>query len=405
MSLTQFMRRAQGLSKRGFPFMLLRSKRTAMGQIRATARAELFAGYPRLQRWLMVLVMTLAWPWGALVDTVREMSRPPLRQQCLPVRLRRGLQMLAMSLLHNVPPLEFSAYRLNEPSRRARAGDYLYWPELNVLRTLNHRNGAHYRDVQDKARFADLCRTHYLPCIPTLAVFSKGTQQVPLLPYVPDQPNLWAKDLAGSQGSGAERWQLHAGVYQGRDGRALAPAALAEHWRQRRDCIVQPCLANHPDLASLANGNLLALRIVTGRHRLGHVHVITQLLPLPWGNPLECHPPILCGIDPATGRIIRALTANGMAVEHHPDSGARLVGTCLPYWQQCLELVVRAHAQAFERFVFLGWDVAIGADGPLLIETNPGWGCLHHQMIDEAPLGATAFAALALDHLENPPCV
>ncbi|WAH57635.1 hypothetical protein LZ023_32515 [Pseudomonas silvicola] len=403
MALIRWAHRAQGLATRGFPFMIRRSTRTPMGRLRAMARAEWFARLPLGQRWFLWLGMTVAWPLGALLQTARQLRMDPLRQQPRLARLRHGARMLTMALLHNVPPLEFSAYRLWEPGRRALAGDFLYWPELGVLNALNRHRGAVQDDVQDKARFAELCTTHGLPCIPTLAVFTQGRQPVPAAPFVPDQARLWVKDLAGSQGSGAEHWQLHAGQYQDRQGRRLTPVGLAERW-QGQDCIVQPWVPNHPELAALSNGPLLAVRIITGLDRTGQVHIIATLLALPWGRPGERQPKILCAIDTATGRLTRALLAGTTPVAVHPDSNAPLVDTLIPHWPSCLELVQRAHAGAFDRFVFLGWDVAVTDDGPLLIEANTGWGALHHQRLDGRPLGDTPFATIALEQLEHAAC-
>jgi N-formylglutamate amidohydrolase len=55
----------------------------------------------------------------------------------------------------------------------------------------------------------------------------------------------------------------------------------------------------------------------------------------------------------------------------HPDTGARIEGTHLPYWGQVRALVVEAHA-AFTDRVLIGWDVAITDDRPIMIEGNRG---------------------------------
>jgi hypothetical protein len=84
-------------------------------------------------------------------------------------------------------------------------------------------------------------------------------------------------------------------------------------------------------------------------------------------------------------------------VERHPDTGAVIRGLEVPFWQEAVALACKAHSQAFTRFAFLGWDLALTADGPVILETNSGWGALFHQMLD-GPLGNTAFSDLVREH-------
>jgi hypothetical protein len=75
------------------------------------------------------------------------------------------------------------------------------------------------------------------------------------------------------------------------------------------------------------------------------------------------------------------------------DTGLPIVGILLPFLHASIELVRCAHKVAFVRFAFLGWDIALTHDGPVLLETNSGWGALFHQVLD-GPLGHTAFSRL-----------
>lgn len=394
------------LSRWGFPFMVLRSSRTPMGRIRAAARSAMFVNQTPLQRSLLKLGMTLCWPFGAWLETRRCLDNALIADRVPGIRpgFRLGLQMWRMAMLHNVPPIEFVSYRLARPGQRHLAGDYFYWSETELLRLLNARCGADLRDVQDKARFAALCGVHGLPCIPTLAVFRQGAQALDAQtrgrsPLSVETPRLWVKDLAGKKGSGQQQWTRVNEGYRNAQGRLLPPDALWQHLAQR-DCIVQPWLDNHPQLAAWSDGALVSLRIVTGRHPGGEVERVAALLHLRHGRQHS----LVCGIDTVTGRITHALDANGHGVEVFPVNGSPLVGVCIPFWRQALERALQAHAQAFEHFVFLGWDVAVTAEGPVLIEANAGWGALHHQMIDDKPLGESAFSVIALAHLETPEC-
>ncbi|MBI5006766.1 MAG: hypothetical protein HZB95_06530 [Nitrosomonadales bacterium] len=58
----------------------------------------------------------------------------------------------------------------------------------------------------------------------------------------------------------------------------------------------------------------------------------------------------------------------GQPVEKHPDTGIALLGRTLPYWSEVIELAERA-AQAVP-LKYLGVDISISPDGPLLLEIN-----------------------------------
>ena len=53
----------------------------------------------------------------------------------------------------------------------------------------------------------------------------------------------------------------------------------------------------------------------------------------------------------------------------HPDSGVQIEGFELPFWQECLALA-QATLRALPQLRFTGLDLAIGKDGPIVIETN-----------------------------------
>ncbi len=48
---------------------------------------------------------------------------------------------------------------------------------------------------------------------------------------------------------------------------------------------------------------------------------------------------------------------------------------------------------------FVGWDVAITATGPLLLEANPNWCFEFFQIVSDKPLGETLYPELFLDYV------
>ena len=54
---------------------------------------------------------------------------------------------------------------------------------------------------------------------------------------------------------------------------------------------------------------------------------------------------------------------------HHPDHGAQIEGIRIPQWEEIKQLSVDALA-VFPHICFVGADIAVGRDGPVVIELN-----------------------------------
>jgi hypothetical protein len=111
---------------------------------------------------------------------------------------------------------------------------------------------------------------------------------------------------------------------------------------------------------------------------------------------------ILANVDLASGRLGRAtdigLTPDIGWVDEHPDTKAAITGRRLPLWPEVLALASRAHA-AFSHRVLVGWDIAVAADGPCLVEGNVAPDSDLHQRASGEPLGGGRFGELLAYHL------
>jgi hypothetical protein len=108
-------------------------------------------------------------------------------------------------------------------------------------------------------------------------------------------------------------------------------------------------------------------------------------------------------VDLATGRLGRAIakTAAGSTSMHdrHPETGAVIEGFLLPHWESVCQLAIRTH-DALDRIICVGWDVAILADGPVIVEGNDNPGRASSQLptgiaLGETPVVSTLLARLA----------
>lgn len=83
---------------------------------------------------------------------------------------------------------------------------------------------------------------------------------------------------------------------------------------------------------------------------------------------------IVCGIDPATGKIYRAVANRAHRadlIDSHPSSGTRLSGVKLPGYDAAMKAVMRA-APLLSGIATQSWDVALTNRGPVLLEVNFG---------------------------------
>jgi hypothetical protein len=56
---------------------------------------------------------------------------------------------------------------------------------------------------------------------------------------------------------------------------------------------------------------------------------------------------------------------------YHPESGIRIMGVEIPFWNEAVEMVLSASEILRDDLPYIGWDVIITDDGPRIIEGNP----------------------------------
>lgn len=57
-------------------------------------------------------------------------------------------------------------------------------------------------------------------------------------------------------------------------------------------------------------------------------------------------------------------------ITHHPDTNTEFESVQIPYFEETKKLCIDIHKR-LNNFLFVGWDVAIQKDGPVIIEGNP----------------------------------
>jgi hypothetical protein len=312
---------------------------------------------------------------------------------------------IGMAARHAIAPFWYYMFELYLPERQRQASLYLtahetIGPAYSVMQPPPGADG-----MDDKIWFAEHCHEMGVRAVPVLMHFSKGTAQPlkggsPVLP----EADLFVKPRSGSGGHRMERWDfIGGGHYRNAHGAVLSRAELMEKLARQSlkdDFLVQPRLANHPALDDISNGALATVRLLTCRNEHGKPEATNAAFRMAIGNSVvdNFHQGGLAtAVDMTTG-VIGIASDIGIRPDvgwrdTHPVSGARFAGRTLPHWQDVVALAVRAH-EAFPHRVVVGWDVAMLADGAMIIEGNAKPDLDIHQRAERGPAGQSRIASL-----------
>jgi hypothetical protein len=182
------------------------------------------------------------------------------------------------------------------------------------------------------------------------------------------------------------------------DGTPVGPAEIWAHLVARPHLphfLLEERVRPHPELAEFSPEVVHTARIMTVLE--GEARAIAATLRIGLGRIAVDsfgRDNIAAPVDVATGRLQPAVSKHERGVTRHrthPVTGAAIEGRRLPDWERAVELVSRAHGSIpFNRC--LGWDVAFGPDGPVVIGANDRFGinvlqAVHDRGLLGGPLG------------------
>ncbi len=149
--------------------------------------------------------------------------------------------------------------------------------------------------------------------------------------------------------------------------------ALFEHLKSIESGLCEEFVVQHKDVSALYPHSVNTYRVVTVLTE-GEAHIVYAFIRI--GN---------------GGRFVDNINAGGMAApiniqsgiieypafdkdsiyyETHPYTNCAIKGWQLPFWKESVQMVLKA-AKVIPQVGYVGWDVAVTENGPLLIEGNP----------------------------------
>ncbi len=153
------------------------------------------------------------------------------------------------------------------------------------------------------------------------------------------------------------------------------PAALREELLASGQTLVEEVLVQHPEMARLYPGSVNSLRMVTYLDPDGEVHLLAGVLKIGNGGVIDnfSNGGMYTMLDEQGRALHAASDEEGRPFEVHPITGVTITGYQVPLYTEILELVDRL-ARRVPALPYIGWDIAITPERPVVIEGNHNTG-------------------------------
>lgn len=139
--------------------------------------------------------------------------------------------------------------------------------------------------------------------------------------------------------------------------------------------LVEEVLVQHPEMARLYPGSVNSLRVVTYLDPDDEVHVLAAVLKVGNGGVIDnfSNGGMYTMLDDGGRALHAASDEEGHPFEVHPITGVAITGYQVPLYGEVLALVDTL-ARRVPALPYIGWDIAITPDRPVVIEGNHNTG-------------------------------
>jgi len=140
-------------------------------------------------------------------------------------------------------------------------------------------------------------------------------------------------------------------------------------------CIHQEVIVQHSEINKIHPGCINTVRMETFIDKKGEIHILSALMRFGIGKSIVDNAysgGFYVGIDLEKGCLKKIghqyMEFGGATLTRHPDNNFVFEGFIIPYCQEICSLVTKAVEFLPDRYI--GWDIAISEDGPVIIEAN-----------------------------------
>jgi len=358
---------------------------------------------------VMYFAMLIFWPFRALLLIATGMRKYARKAKHLrSIGYRKQLyDQLIIAFRYNANPEIYYIFELFTKRRLGQARCFLLANITSAL--VSYVNNYKSTDeTEDKLHYSQMLREHGLSSIKDIAVINRygisalnsDTNSAYDLPPI----DMIVKPNSGEQADGIIRLEwLGNGNYYCSNGNQYSKAEMHKYLQglaTNGQHIIQPRLFNHSGIADLTTKGFSTCRIITGITPTNDIEVVLAVFKMPTGESVVDNfssGGIASPVNISTAELGVAVSMENIGIQYgrHPDTGAKITDRQLPFWPETLALVKSAHAIT-KGLVFLGWDVGITDDGPVILEANGRMGWSLAQRPSMQGLGSTRFSSICI---------
>ena len=319
--------------------------------------------------------------------------------------------LFVVAVRHGLDTQNYYMFELYRSEVRARASGYLtrYETKNGLFKVLTWQWLKRQRrsKLSDKLETYRICQTHGIATVPILVVARDGKLDYHCGGPAGLDQDLFLKPVKSKGSRGTEAILFSRGKFVTEQGASLdregVIALIAERSRAE-PFLVQPRIVNHPGLADLADLALMRIRVVTilddkGLPVMTHA-VLSNLCKLEVNWPTDIELGAMIHLETGALGMMTGDKADMWLdwSEDHPVTKKRVLGRLVPCWDEVRSISLTAHAACNDRLL-IGWDIAVGPKGAVLLEGNsyPDVDFLqrsHQCAIGDSSLGPLLYARL-----------
>lgn len=188
---------------------------------------------------------------------------------------------------------------------------------------------------------------------------------------------LFCKETAGECGAGVFKLKIENGKFYIKD--AEVSVADIQKMMHNTEYLLQNLVEQHPRMSEMYPNAINTIRLVTVRSlKEGTYHVMPSVLRIGANGSFVDNTSqggLAVGFDLKTGQLHEYgfyKPQFGTKTDHHPNSNVKFADFKIPFIKEAEDMAIRYHSM-LKDLHSIGWDIAIGPNGPLFVEGNDNW--------------------------------